>query len=98
MATDPENTVTAAVENSPHVQPWQVALACSIDQSDCSEESHDLYAGYLTRLLEKGCVLGDDEESLPVSLEMILTFGPPLDKLTTHDHKPRYGPTTFAQE
>ena len=96
MSPDPESLVAVCVENWPNVQPWHLALACSIDQSDGSEESHDtgdpflgVYAGYLSRLLESGRCLQGDEECVLASLERILVAGPPLDQLATPTHRPR---------
>lgn len=95
---DPSSSSLAdvCVENWPSLQPWQVAIACSIDQSDSSVESHDcgrsrlnVYANYLARLLgscegvreEVRC----DDELVLASLEMVLRTGPPLHELLAED-------------
>lgn len=99
LTSDPESLVTACVESWPAVQPWQITLLCSTDQSDCSAESHDkqlfldVYANYLTRLLgysdgileEVRC----DEEMVLASLEMLLKSAPPLTQLAGDGGRPQ---------
>ena len=100
---DPSSLVEVCVESWPSVQPWQVAVVCSVGESDCNVESHDrgqpsldVYATYLTRLLgnsegvreEVGC----DEELLLASLEMVLRVSPPLHQLAADDGQPRSFP------
>ena len=87
--------MSVCVESWPDVQPWQVALACSTDQSDDSNNDDDrllsVYAGYLSCLLRKtGCDWTGDEECLLASLERVLVAGPPLTQFTMEDGRPRY--------
>ena len=96
LTSDPSSLVAVCVKSWPVVQPWQVALVCSTDQSDDSPESHDslsTYASYMSQLLgssegvreEVGC----DEVMVLASLEMFLRDAPSTDQLVDDEGRPR---------
>ena len=76
--TSPELLVNVCVKSYPHIQPFEVAMVCGIDQSDSGTQSNDshtdqssAYVNYLDTLL------GSSNETRQKVLESF-TFDPDL--------------------